>query len=196
MRRRNVRVAALLVTVGVVGNLLLQRQANIETLLAVSLFAGIVLRRAYVVLVPIVTVLISSGLDYGVFYRGVYEPHRIAGLVAFLLSGYLFVTLVGTRVRQRTLFRTRTLVIATTASIPLVIAWDVWTVLGEWYFISPVTPLLTKFYWQVPFTLMHLISTLIFVPLVGAGLAYFVEHVLPAGDGATAPSQDGLELPP
>ena len=196
--RRNVRLTALLVLAGVVGKLLLWDLANIETILAVSLLAGVVLRGAYVVLVPVITVLAVNALGYALRYPGLYSLPGVAGLTLFLVTGYLFVTAAGTRYRPGVLFRTRTIAVATAISVPFTVAFDVWTAVGEWFFISPYRPLASVFALQVPFTLVHVLSSLIFVPLLGFGFAYYVEHVLAAGEPsrARATSEQGLELLP
>jgi hypothetical protein len=188
-----VRIALPLIAVGTLGTILLSDRPNFETILAVSLLAGALLRGAYVIVVPIGSILLASLFEYLVRFGGRFEPFQILGLTGFLVTGFLFVSLLGTRVRGRTLLRTKSLVIATGLSIPATLAYDVWTAVGAWRFIAPPgTDLLTVLQLQVPFTLVHLISSLIFVPLIGAGMGYYVEHILPASDSAksSAPASE------
>ena len=61
--------------------------------------------------------------------------------------------------------------LVTGISIPATLAFDLWTTLGDWYFF--LGPLLGWSLWDalvnlLPFTLIHLISSLLFVPLFGA----------------------------
>ena len=200
LRRRNVRLTAILVGVGVLGKILLSGAPNIEPILAVSLFAGMVLVPAYALLVPVLAALLNVAFASAILYPNTYGLPEVAALAAFLVTGYLFVGLAGGRIRRRVLFRTRTIALATAVSVPLTVAWDVWTAFGNWLTISRFAPyhwsLEQTFQMQVPFTLLHLISSLVFVPLIGAGLGYYVEHVLPEGSGSPEPSHKGLEIAP
>jgi len=197
-RRRQIRLFSILVAAAVVGKLLLANVANIEPILAVSLIGGMVLRRAYVLLVPIVALCLHEVLVTMLFYPG-YGAVRILALSVFLVTGWLLVSLAGTRVRSRVLFRTKTIAIATAVSVPLTVAWDVWTAFGNWLTISRYPPynwsLPVVLEMQVPFTLVHVISSLLFVPLIGFGMGYYVEHVLAAEEPTASPaSQEGLDL--
>src|SRR6266581_3439430 len=87
-----------------------------------------------------------------------------------LLGSFLFVTIMGRRIRPRVLFRVKSVALLTTISVPLTVTYDLWTALGEWYFLTRPfgVGLATTLYLQVPFTLYHLLSSLIFVPLFGS----------------------------
>jgi len=54
----------------------------------------------------------------------------------------------------------------------------VWTLWGIWLFIDggSISTLATRFEWQASFTLVHVASTLIFIPLFGSGYILFTEH--------------------
>ncbi|HYM39737.1 MAG TPA: hypothetical protein VEY12_06290, partial [Thermoplasmata archaeon] len=70
----------------------------------------------------------------------------------------------------------------TTLSIPLTVAYDLWTDVGQYYLIAQPMGLT---FWnvlelQVPFTLYHLLSSLIFVPLFGMGILYLHEVAWPS----------------
>jgi hypothetical protein len=73
--------------------------------------------------------------------------------------------------------------------------YDFWTALGFWIFMTPRT-----FEWlawvltmQAPFTIYHLMSSLIFVPLFGTIFMYVHEHGIPDIRGIFSPSQDREE---
>jgi hypothetical protein len=54
--------------------------------------------------------------------------------------------------------------------VPLTIAYDLWTDVGEWYFIARPAGVdfWTVLQLQVPFTLYHILGSLVFVPLFGS----------------------------
>jgi hypothetical protein len=83
--------------------------------------------------------------------------------------------------------RVRSVALLTTVSIPLVVAYDLWTAVGEWYFLTrPLgIDMVTVLELQVPFTLYHILGTLIFVPLFGALFLYLRGVLL--GDLAPTP---------
>jgi hypothetical protein len=61
-----------------------------------------------------------------------------------------------------------------TVSIPATLLFDVWTAFGDWVFIAGPrgVSLATVYYLQVPFTLIHLASSIVFVPLFGSIFSY------------------------
>src|SRR5207247_7723721 len=93
----------------------------------------------------------------------------MTGVTFFVVSGYLFVALVGRRIRPRILFRVKSVALLTTISVPITIGYDLWTAFGEWYFLTRPfgVTLAMMLEAQVPFTLYHVLSSLIFVPLFG-----------------------------
>src|SRR5947209_1737317 len=99
--------------------------------------------------------------------------------------------LLGRRIRPRIVFRVKSVALLTTISVPLTIAYDLWTASGEWYFITRrlgVTwDLMLK--GQAPFTLYHLLSSLIFVPLVGTAFLFLHTYGWPARSEEIAPSR-------
>jgi hypothetical protein len=59
--------------------------------------------------------------------------------------------------------------------------YDIWTMMGYWLFLTPRTVgwLGRVFIMQVPFSIYHLMSSLIFVPLFGTIFMYIHEHGIP-----------------
>src|SRR2546425_952309 len=81
----------------------------------------------------------------------------------------------------------------TTISVPVTIAYDLWTAFGEWYFITRPfgVGIRTVLEAQVPFTLYHLLSSLIFVPLFGSIFLFLHAYGWPARTpSATVPDPD------
>lgn len=181
-------VAVLLVLVGVGGRLLLVRVANVETVLAVSMLAGALLGWRYALAVSLAVMALSDLAIYGMGIGGEFGLWPLVGLTAFTWSGFLFVGALGAGAgRRRIVFTTRSIALLTTVSIPATILYDVWTAFGDWVFLAAPrgVSLETVFFLQVPFTLIHLASSLVFVPLFGTIFTYL------AGTDVTAPSVDG-----
>jgi len=171
--RKTRTLGMLLIALGVLGKLILRDYANFETVFVASLLAGSLLGRWWTVLVPMATLAILEPILWSLGYRG-YPIAVMLGLTFFVFTGFLFVGLVGRRMKPRVLFRVGSIALLTTVSVPLTIAYDLWTDVGEYYFIAQPMGLT---FWdvlqmQAIFTAYHLLSSLIFVPLFGSGLLY------------------------
>lgn len=191
--RRSRTIGALLIVVGVLGKLVFLRYfANVETIFAVSLIAGSVLGRWWTVLVPIATIAIVEPFLWGGPYA-FYGFDVAVGLTFFMATGFVFVGLLGRGLKPRVLFRVKSVALLTTISIPMTIAYDLWTDIGEYYFIAKPMGLtfLNVLELQTMFTAIHLLSSLIFVPLIGIGILFLHEVVWPTTTEETAnqPSQ-------
>lgn len=191
MTREKNLLAVAFVVVGIAGRLALAEYPNIETVMAASILAGYYLGGVYMILVPLAIMGFSDALIYGALYGGEYELTAVLGLSGFTWSGFLFAALIGRFSRRRVLTVVRGIALVTAVSIPATVAYDLWTTLGAWYFI--LRPLLGWTLWDalvalLPFALLHLISSLLFVPLLGAlvGLlhAHGWEVPSPAAGGA------------
>jgi len=168
-------LAFLLVLVGVVGRLLLLNVANVETVLAASMLAGVFLGWRYALLVTISIMAITDVVIYAMGWGDPFGLLPILGLTAFTWSGMAFVGLIGSVAgRRRILFTTRSMAVLTVISIPATILYDVWTAFGDWLFIAGPrgVPLETVYFLQIPFTLVHIASSIIFVPLFGSIFAW------------------------
>src|SRR5207247_9779227 len=143
------------------------------------------------VLGPLCAVAVLQLLEWGTTYRA-YMMAAMAGITFFVVSGYVFVGVLGRRLRPRVLFRVKSVALLTTISVPLTIAYDLWTATGEWAFLTrPLgVPFATMLEAQVPFTLYHLLISLIFVPLLGAAFLFLHAYGWP-----TASPQDATWSP-
>jgi hypothetical protein len=177
-----------LIVVAVLGTYVLRAYANIETVFAASLLAGSLLGRWWTVLVPLTALLVLQPLEWSA--NPGYVLNAMAGLSFFIITGYVFVALMGRRLKPRILFRVKSVALLTTVSVPLTIAYDLWTAFGEWYFITrPAVTLAQVFQAQGIFTLYHLLSSLIFVPLFGSIFLFVQAYGWPARSDETAPSR-------
>ncbi|HEY4705360.1 MAG TPA: DUF6580 family putative transport protein [Thermoplasmata archaeon] len=170
-------LAFLLVLFGIGGRLLLLRVANVETVLAASMLAGAFLGWRYALFVTVAVMGVSDAVIYALGYGGELGLFSILGITAFTWSGMTFAGLIGAwGGRRRVLFTTRSIAILTTISIPATILFDVWTAFGDWVFIAGPrgVPLGTVYYMQIPFTLIHLASSIVFVPLFGSIFSWIV----------------------
>jgi len=183
-----------LILVAVIGTLLLRSYANIETVFAASLLAGSLLGRWWTILVPLTALAVLQPLEWSTTYTG-YGLNAITGITFFVISGYVFVGFLGRRIRPRVLFRVKSVALLTTISVPVTIAYDLWTAIGEWYFITRPfgVGIGTVLEAQVPFTLYHLLSSLIFVPLFGSIFLFLHAYGWPARTPGAVSKAPGRE---
>jgi hypothetical protein len=181
----------LLIVLAVAGKLVLRQYANIETVFVAVLLAGSLLGRWWTVLVPLGALAVLQPLEWS--FRPGYAMDAMAGITFFIVTGYVFVGLIGRRVRPKILMRVKSVALLTTISVPLTIAYDLWTALGEWYFITRGLGVTfeTVLGGQVLFTLYHLLSSLIFVPLFGTAFLFLHEHGWRARSAEPIPSKPG-----
>jgi len=177
-----------LILLGVVGKLLLHPFANIETVLAASLLAGYLLGGPYAIIVPLSIMAVHDWVAYTVIYQNTYGLGAILGLGFFLASGFVVASAMGLGARRpRVVLRTKTVAVLTTVGVAATLLFDVWTAFGEWLFVDQQRH---SFYYvlqlQVPFSLLHLISTLIFVPIFGTLSLFLHEHP------AVSPEPEGI----
>jgi len=185
-------LALVMITVGVIGRILLAGAANIEPVLVLSMLAGALLGSYYTIVVPVAIMGLSDLYFYLGPYSGQYSTFAILGLAAFVYSGFVFVAAMGGfAMRRRLVWRTKTIAIFTTISVPLTIAYDAWTAFGNWLFLSaPLGQTLPEVYgMQVPFTLIHVFSSLLFAPILGTTFLALHLH------GVPVPSPRSAERP-
>lgn len=187
----------LLILVGAFTKLLIFRDyANFEMIFAVSLVGGSFLGRWWTVLVPLGSLAIVEPFLWNGPYTG-YLTNVVLGITFFVVTGFVFVGLLGRALKPRVLFRVGSVALLTAISIPLTIAYDLWTDVGEYYFIAGPMGLT---FWnvleaQTIFTAYHILSSLIFVPLVGMGIAYLHTVLWPSSASTTAKSPTGPANP-
>lgn len=193
-RDKRFKVALLLIIIGVIGRLLLLHLANIETVLVASLLAGTYLSGIYVLIVPVSILLMSDVIVYITKYPGFYPLGDIAILAVFVYSGYIFISLFGATTRRHLVFRLKSIAILTAISIPATILFDIWTATGMWLTISGKPPinwtLWQTYAMQAPFTCLHLISSLIFVPIFGTIFLYYLSQTVEVPTVASTPVDD------
>jgi hypothetical protein len=187
-RRKRV-LGLLLIVLAVVGKLLLRQFANIETVFVAALLAGSLLGRWWTVLVPLGAMAILQPIEGSL--TSSFAVQSVIGLTFFIVTGYVFVAVVGRRIRPRVLLRVKSVALLTTVSVPLTVAYDLWTAFGEWYFITRAlgVDLSTMLEGQVLFTLYHLLSSLIFVPLFGTAFLFLQTHGWSATAEEIAPTK-------
>ncbi len=195
--RRTRATGVLLIVVGAFTKLVFLRYAsNFETIFAVSIIAGSVLGRWWTVLVPMTTLAIVEPVLWGGPYAS-YASNVILGLSFFMATGFLFVGVTGRAVKPHVLFRVKGLALMTTVSIPLTIAYDVWTDIGDYYFLAK--PAGQSFWYvlslQPVFTAYHILSSLIFVPLIGMGIFYLHTVLWPSAAETNVPAPTGPARP-
>jgi hypothetical protein len=191
------QVAMLLIVVGVFGRILLISYANVETVLAIALLSGIILGGAYCILVPLTVMMISdwwiySFTDYGTGFG----MAAILGLTFFTWTGYIMIGYLGRTIKPKVAYTVKGVAIVVGVGLIATLMYDSWTVLGYWLFLTNGTmeTLGLVLAAQIPFTIWHLISSLIFVPLFGSIFMYVHEHGLPFLSTHTSPSEDGGEV--
>jgi len=189
--RKTIGLGTALVAIGGLGKLALPGFANIETVLVASIVAGSVLGRWWTVIVPLGAILLQQLVAWGSLYPdNAFEV--MAGITFFVATGYLFVGVAGRKLKPRMVARVGSVALLTTLSVPLTVAYDLWTDVGEWYFIArPVgVDFWTVLQLQVPFTAYHILSSLIFVPLFGSVFLWaqaYLSHRHPAEAPASDP---------
>ncbi len=195
--RRTRWTGVLLILVAAFTKLLIFRDyANFEMIFAASLIGGSVLGRWWTVLVPLGSLAIVEPMLWGGPNAG-FGGEVVLGLTFFVVTGFVFVGLLGRTLKPRVLLRIRGLALLTGISIPLTIAYDLWTDVGEYYFIAGPMGLT---FWnvlelQVPFTIYHILSSFMFVPLLGMGIYYLHTVLWPSTEEATAEVPTGPTEP-
>lgn len=174
--------ALALILVGVVGRVLLYKYSNFETVLVVSLLAGTLLGKIYALIVPIATMAISDTAIYLLGFGHIYGLGAIIGITIFTWTGYLFVSFIGTRLKGRVICVTKSIALVTGVGLIATVIFDVWTTIGFWFFTYPHTlgGLSLAFVKLTPFAIFHLMSSLMFIPLVGTIFIYVHEHGIPS----------------
>ena len=144
-----------ILVIGVVGRLLLLKYPNLEVVTLSALFAAIWLGGAYSIIAPAMIMMIS---DYFIGY----DPIALFTWSGFAIMGYLF-----TKIRGVRSINTHSVLRVTTYSVFLVLVYDIWTAFGWWYLRYPhtTTTLALVYMLQIPFTIRHLLSALITIPM-------------------------------
>lgn len=180
---KKLTIAILIILIGVIGRVLLMDYPNIEPVLAMSLIAGVILGGFYIIVVPIAIMAITDVLFYLLKYPGMYPISSIFGMALFIYTGFIFVSLMGKKAKKKIIFTTKGIAVLTSIGVIATVIFDVWTAFGNWYFISSHPPynwsLGHVYSLQIPFTAIHIVSSLIFVPIFGAIFIYVSKYGVP-----------------
>ncbi len=174
---KKIEIALVFIVMGVSLRLALAHYPNFEPVIAISLLAGIILGGYYAFFVPLIIMALSDWAIYMLYDNGVFGLGFILSISFFTWSGMMFAGIIGARFKPRFLYRMKTVAVFTGIGILATLIFDAWAMLG-WHFISGV-PILTVLGLQVEFTIRHLFSTLIFVPLLTTMYIYIHEYGLP-----------------
>jgi hypothetical protein len=151
--------------------------ANIEPILPLALLAGFILGGWYSLWVPLAMMVLSDLTLYAIGAGGFFGWNFILGITFFTWSGMMLAGYVGKALKPRMLLRMKNMAVFTGVGIVMVLIYDAWTLTG-WWLVSgkPLEDILAG---QVTFTIYHILSTLIFVPLFGTGYVYIKEYGMP-----------------
>jgi hypothetical protein len=161
--------AVILLGLGGLGRLLLVDLPNIETVLVVSMLAGCMLGGIYTLLIPIMVMAITDFQILGSFHP----------IFLFTWAGFIFLGFIGYLLKGRRQASVGFIGILLGVGLAGTILYDFWTDVGWWYLMYPghtLSNFSQVLMLQIPFTLRHLLSTAIFMPLVSVPLLYLYEH--------------------
>ena len=170
--------AITLIVLGVSLRIALAGYANIEPVLAIAIIAGLALGGTYALFVPLTIMVLSDVAIYAFHLEGAFGWKIILGISFFTWTGMMFAGYVGTRTKPKLLFSFRGIGVFTGMAIVVTIIYDLWTVVGT-ILLIPWASVEKILYAQIPFSIYHILSTLIFAPLFGAGHHYLVEYGMP-----------------
>ena len=175
--RKKLEIATIIISIGIALRIALLDYPNIEPVLPLALLAGYILGRWYALIVPLVMMLLSDWIVYVLKYGELYSLEFIIGLTFFTWSGMALAGYIGQQVKPRMILRMGNLAVFTGIGLVTVLVYDVWTMTGWW--LIGVSSWETILAGQVMFTIYHILSTLIFVPLFGTGYLYIKEYGIP-----------------
>lgn len=181
--RKKLETAFFLIVLGIMLRIIIRTAldgtsiGNIEPILPLALLAGLVLGGWYSLWVPLVMMVLSDAALYILGTGGFLGWDFILGITFFTWSGMMLAGYVGKALKPRMLLRMRNMAVFTGVGVVIVLVYDAWTMIG-WWMVSG-TSLDMIIAGQVTFTIYHILSTLIFVPLFGTGYVYLKEYGMP-----------------
>ncbi len=175
---KKVRLALLFILVGIVLRIVLAPYPNIEPVLALSMMAGLILGGLWALVVPLAIMVLSDWAINAMHYGTMFTWQQLVGISIFTWTGMIFVGYIGTRMKPTFLFRMKNVAVFTGVAVILTILYDLWTLVG-YKLIVPEMSIWIILMAQIPFTIAHILSTLIFVPLFGTMYIYIHEYGLP-----------------
>ncbi len=175
---RKVQQALLFIISGILLRIIMAKYANIEPVLAISMIAGLVLGGLWAFIVPLAIMALSDWAINAMHYGMTFSWQQLVGISLFTWTGMIFVGYMGTRMKPTFLYRMKGVAVFTGVAVVLTILYDLWTIIG-YKMIVPDMNIEVVLMAQVPFTIIHILSTLIFVPLFGTMYIYAHEYGLP-----------------
>ena len=175
---KKIHQAIFLIVLGITLRIALAGYANIEPVLGIALMAGLILGGVYAFIVPFSIMALSDMAINALHYEGAFGWKILFGISFFTWTGMMFVGYMGTRAKPKLLFTMKGVGVFTGIAVILTILYDMWTVVGIIILIPYASPshIIVA---QIPFSIYHILSTLIFVPLFGVGYYYICEFGLP-----------------
>ena len=191
MSPRKVRLAMLFVLVGIVLRIILAPYPNIEPVLALAMMAGLILGGLWAFIVPFAIMALSDWAINAMHYGTTFTWQQLIGISLFTWSGMIFVGYMGTRMRPTFILRMKNVAVFTGVAVILTIMYDLWTLVGM-KLLFPNSSIVTILMGQISYTIYHILSTLIFVPLFGTMYIYIHEYGLPLTEKleAEAPEEE------
>ena len=180
-------LALILIGVGIIGRICLKDlipsgssfcMFDMFAVVAVmALLAGCLIGGVYSLIVPACIMFLSD------LYLG------NNSILLFTWSGFAFVGLMGYALKNRVNYSAKFIGALTGMGIGSVLVYDFWTNSGWWYLFYPhtVNGLMLCYIMALPFTVGHLISTSIIVPLVSIPAVYIHKYGLPKIDTVIKP---------
>lgn len=142
-----------------------------------ALLAGCLIGGVYSLIVPLCIM----------FFSDIYLGNN--SIILFTWSGFAFVGLMGYTLKNRVNYSAKFIGTLTGMGIGSVLVYDFWTNSGWWYLFYPhaFDGLVLCYTMALPFTVGHLISTSIIVPLVSIPAVYIHKYGLPKIDTVIKP---------
>ena len=175
--RKKLEIAAIIICLGIVLRIALADYPNIEPILPLALLAGLILGGWYSLWVPLVMMVLSDLAIYALGAGGGLGWDFIIGITFFTWSGMMLAGVAGKALKPRMLLRMKNMAAFTGVGIVMVLIYDAWTMIGWWLVSGTSFELVLG--GQVTFTVYHILSTLVFVPLFGTGYVYAKEYGMP-----------------
>ncbi len=170
--------AIILIVLGVSLRIALAGYANIEPVLVIAIIAGLALGSKYAFIVPLAIMALSDYAIYAFHLEGAFGWKIILGISFFTWTGMMFAGYVGTKTKPKLLFTFKGIGVFTGMAVIVTIIYDLWTVIGT-ILLIPWASIEMILIAQIPFSIYHILSTLIFAPLFGTGYYYLAEYGLP-----------------
>jgi hypothetical protein len=177
MEKKKLETTFVLIALGVSLRIALSDYPNIEPILPLALLAGFILGGWYSLWVPLVMMVMSDVAIYALGAGGLLGWNFIIGVTFFTWSGMMVAGYVGRSLKPRMFLRMKNMAVFTGIGIVTVLVYDAWTMIGWWLVSGHSFELVLG--GQVTFTIYHILSTLIFVPLFGTGYIYIKEYGMP-----------------